>query len=104
MSYGIKVYDSLGATMFDSEHLVEMTAHYFTCTGNVAFPAIPDWVGGSDSRAQIGSSYTRQQQNVSYSAYSYSNGQGGTTNFYGVGSNYLAFDYDATPFLSLIHI
>lgn len=98
MSYGIKVYDSLGATMFDSEHLVEMTAHYFTCKGNVAFPAIPDWVGGSDSRTQIGSSYTRQQQNVSYSAYSWPSGQGGTSNFYGVGSNYLAFDYDATPF------
>ena len=41
MSYGIKVYDSLGATMFDSDNLVEMTAHYFTCKGNVAFPAIP---------------------------------------------------------------
>ena len=98
MSYGIKVYDSLGATMFDSDNLVEMTAHYFTCKGNVAFPAIPDWVGGSDSRTQIGSSYTRQQQNVSYSAYSWPSGRGGTTNFYGVGSSYLAFDYDATPY------
>ena len=98
MSYGIKVYDSLGATMFDSDNLVEMTAHYFTCKGNVAFPAIPDWVGGSDSRTEIGSSYTRQQQNVSYSAYSWPSGRGGTSYFYGVGSSYLAFDYDATPY------
>ena len=98
MSYGISVSDVNGATIFDSSHPIELASYYFTCKGNVAFPAIPDWVGGSDSRIQIGSSYTRQQQNVSYSAYNWPSGRGGTSYFYGVGSSYLAFDYDQTPY------
>ena len=98
MSYGIKVLDPNNATIFNSNNPALLAAHYFTCKGNVALPLIPEWVTGSDSRTQIGSSYTRQQQNVSYSAYSWPSGLGGTTTFHGVGSNYLAFDYDITPF------
>lgn len=94
MSYGIQVYDGGGATMFDSDNLVEMGAYYFTCTGNTALPDIPNWVSGFDSKHQIGSDFTRTQQNVSYSSYTY----GGGATFNGVGDNYLAFDYDASPY------
>ena len=87
MSYGVSVSDVNGATIFDSSHPIEMASYYFTCQGNTAFPSLPDWITGKDSRYAV-SSFSRT--NVAGAMYGYST----------VNNNYtLAFPYDVSKFM-----
>ena len=87
MSYGVSVSDVNGATIFDSSHPIELASYYFTCQGNTAFPSLPDWITGKDSRYAV-SSFSRT--NVAGAMYGYST----------VNNNYtLAFPYDASKFM-----
>lgn len=58
MSYGVSVSDVNGNTIFNSSHPIEMASYYFTCQGNTAFPSLPDWITGKDSRYAV-SSFSR---------------------------------------------
>ena len=87
MSYGVSVSDVNGATIFDSSHPIELASYYFTCQSNTAFPSLPDWITGKDSRYAV-SSFSRT--NVAGASY----GQ------YQVNNNYtLAFPYDFSKYM-----